>query len=71
MVTDASSGALGEVLMQEYRITAYQKSHVYTPKETRCATHERELLAIVHYFSTWRVFSEEAKYVGQNGPRKE
>ncbi|MEL7520270.1 MAG: RNase H-like domain-containing protein, partial [Cyanobacteria bacterium J06553_1] len=60
MITDASSVALGGVLMQADGVIAYE-SRKFTPTEMRYATHERELLAIVHCFKAWRHYLEGAK----------
>ena len=57
LTTDASDYAIGAVLQQEFdngpQPICYL-SRTLTPAERNYATHEKEMLAIVHAISTWR-----------------
>ena len=59
VTTDASDSAVGAVLTQEEdgqdKPIAYE-SHKLSDAETRYATHERELLAIIHALRCWRCY---------------
>ncbi len=61
MHTDASDFAIGAVLYQkdaasdELRPVAYE-SHKLSDVQRRYATHERELLAVVHALKVWRMY---------------
>ncbi len=61
MHTDASDFAIGAVLYQkdaasgELRPIAYE-SHKLSDVQRRYATHERELLAVVHALKVWRMY---------------
>ena len=61
MHTDASDFAIGAVLYQkdatsgELRPIAYE-SHKLSEVQRRYATHERELLAVVHALKVWRMY---------------
>jgi RNase H-like domain found in reverse transcriptase/Reverse transcriptase (RNA-dependent DNA polymerase)/Integrase zinc binding domain/Chromo (CHRromatin Organisation MOdifier) domain/Retroviral aspartyl protease len=61
VTTDASDYALGAVLSQQEdgvdRPISFE-SRKLTPAEINYATHEKELLAIVHAIKTWRVHLE-------------
>ena len=51
--TDASSFAIGGVLMQDGHPVAYE-SRKLTGSQLRWPTHEKELYAVVHCFKSWR-----------------
>lgn len=51
--TDASDFAIGGVLLQDGHPVAYE-SRKLKGAERRYSTHEKELLAVVHYLRTWR-----------------
>ena len=61
MHTDASDFAIGAVLYQEDAVSgdlrpiAYE-SHKLSEVQRRYATHERELLAVVHALKVWRMY---------------
>lgn len=61
MHTDASDFAIGNVLYQEDAVSgdlrpiAYE-SHKLSEVQRRYATHERELLAVVHALKVWRMY---------------
>jgi hypothetical protein len=61
MHTDASDFAIGAVLYQRCPDTGNLRpvsfeSHKLNPAETRYATHEKELLAVVHALKVWRIY---------------
>ena len=58
--TDASGNGLGAVLMQEGRVVAYA-SRQLKPSETRYATHDLELAAVVYALKLWRHYLLGAK----------
>jgi hypothetical protein len=61
MHTDASDFAIGAVLYQKcpmdgtLRPIAFE-SHKLTPAQSRYATHEKELLAVVHALKVWKMY---------------
>ena len=59
MTTDASNTTIGAVLSQEIpdglKPVAFE-SHKLNPAEQNYATHEKELLTIVHTLKTWRPY---------------
>ena len=64
LVTDCSDYALGGVLLQQHEEknhpVAYESRRL-TEAETRYATHEKELLAVVHCFKVWRHYLDGSK----------
>ena len=52
---DASCLGLGGVLMQDGRVVSYASHHL-RPHELNYATHDLELVAVVHALKTWRHF---------------
>ena len=52
MYTDASRVSLGAILMQRERVIAYA-SRQLKPTETRYATHDLELAAIIFALRIW------------------
>ena len=56
---DASHVALGGILTQEGRPVAYE-SRVLTAAEQNYDTRDRECLAVVHCYQTWRCYLEGA-----------
>jgi len=60
VISDASTFALGAVLMQKGRPIAFE-SRKLIPAETRYTTTEQELLGVIHALKTWRCYLEGAK----------
>ena len=60
--TDASRTGLGAVLMQRERVVAYA-SRQLKPAETRYATHDLELAAIVFALKIWRHYLLGEKFI--------
>lgn len=60
--TDASRTSLGAVLMQRERVVAYA-SRQLKPVETRYATHDLELAAIVFALKIWRHYLLGEKFI--------
>ena len=52
---DASRRGFGAVLMQEGRVVSYA-SRQFKPHELNYATHDLELVVVVHALKTWRHF---------------
>ena len=59
--TDASGSGLGAVLMQHGKVVAYA-SRQLKPNETKYATHDLELAAIVYALKLWRHYLLGAKF---------
>ena len=59
--TDASGLGLGAVLMQQNQVIAYA-SRQLKPHETRYATHDLELAAVVYALKLWRHYLLGAKF---------
>ena len=59
--TDASGLGLGAVLMQQGHVIAYA-SRQLKPHETRYATHDLELAAVVYALKLWRHYLLGAKF---------
>ena len=55
--TDASDYALGGILSQEGRPVAYE-SRTLTPAEQNYGTPDKECLAVIHCYTTWRCYLE-------------
>ena len=60
--TDASGSGLGAVLMQQDQVVAYA-SRQLKPHETRYATHDLELAAVVYALKLWRHYLLGAKFI--------
>ncbi len=61
VITDASDYALGAILLQDGRPIAFE-SRQMSPAEKGYHTTDKELLAIVHAFQTWRCYLEGAHF---------
>jgi hypothetical protein len=61
MICDASKVALGGVLVQDGKPLAYE-SRKLNPAETRYATGDRELLAVIHCLKVWRCYLHGAEF---------
>ena len=65
VTTDASNFAIGAVLSQDdgkgHRPIAF-KSRKLSPAEQKLATHEKELLAIIHALDHWRCYLEGVEF---------
>jgi hypothetical protein len=53
LCTDASDMAIGDVLMQEGRVIAYESKELKNV-ELNYPVHEKQLLAIIHALKVWR-----------------
>lgn len=60
--TDASDKAVGGVLVQEGHPVAFE-SRKLNNAEQRYSTHEKEMVAVVHYLQTWRVYLLGTRFV--------
>ncbi|MCO5575102.1 hypothetical protein L7F22_028899 [Adiantum nelumboides] len=56
--TDASDGAIDEVLMQEGQPVAYE-SHKFSDVEMRWTTHGKEMMAVVYCLRKWRHYVQD------------
>lgn len=66
ITTDASNDAIGAVLTQDHgqgpQPVAFE-SRKLTPTEQRWATHDKELLSIIHALKKWKHYVQGAKFV--------